>query len=77
MRVTVAGLGVSGVSAARALAGLGAAVTVVDGGDGEPQRETAKALESEGAARSASGKGGGGRRAGGISVRLGDGTTLP
>jgi UDP-N-acetylmuramoylalanine--D-glutamate ligase len=33
LRVTVAGLGVSGVSAARALAGLGAGVTVVDGGD--------------------------------------------
>ncbi|MGP3921650.1 UDP-N-acetylmuramoyl-L-alanine--D-glutamate ligase [Streptomyces sp. 8N616] len=48
--VTVAGLGVSGISAARALAGLGAAVTVVDGGDGERQRESAKALEQEGIA---------------------------
>ncbi|MFG2519258.1 UDP-N-acetylmuramoyl-L-alanine--D-glutamate ligase [Streptomyces sp. NPDC048527] len=42
-RVTVAGLGVSGVSAARALAGLGASVTVVDGGDSEAHR--AKAAE--------------------------------
>ncbi|MEU1025608.1 UDP-N-acetylmuramoyl-L-alanine--D-glutamate ligase, partial [Streptomyces sp. NPDC005904] len=32
--ITVAGLGVSGISAARALAGLGARVTVVDGGSG-------------------------------------------
>ena len=31
-RVTVAGLGVTGISAARALPGLGASVTVVDGG---------------------------------------------
>ncbi|MET8676536.1 UDP-N-acetylmuramoyl-L-alanine--D-glutamate ligase [Streptomyces sp. NPDC004647] len=59
-RITVAGLGVSGVSAARALAGLGASVTVVDGGDGERQRETAAQLEKDG-----------------ITVRLGDGTTLP
>ncbi|GAA1885638.1 UDP-N-acetylmuramoyl-L-alanine--D-glutamate ligase [Streptantibioticus ferralitis] len=58
--VTVAGLGVSGVSAARVLAGLGAHVTVVDGGDGERQRETAAALGGEG-----------------ITVRLGDGDTLP
>ncbi|MEU1627216.1 UDP-N-acetylmuramoyl-L-alanine--D-glutamate ligase [Streptomyces sp. NPDC020096] len=48
--VTVAGLGVSGVSAARVLAGLGAHVTVVDGGDGERQRETAATLEGEGIA---------------------------
>ncbi|MEW2416201.1 UDP-N-acetylmuramoyl-L-alanine--D-glutamate ligase [Streptomyces sp. NPDC046866] len=41
--ITVAGLGVSGISAARALAGLGASVTVVDGGDGEGHR--AKAAE--------------------------------
>ncbi|QMV23820.1 UDP-N-acetylmuramoyl-L-alanine--D-glutamate ligase [Streptomyces sp. SCUT-3] len=58
--VTVAGLGVSGVSAARALAGLGAAVTVVDGGDGPAQREGAARLEAEG-----------------VTVRLGDGDTLP
>ena len=58
--VTVAGLGVSGSSAARALARLGAAVTVVDGGDGERQRRGAAELE-----------------AAGITVRLGDGDTLP
>ncbi|GAA2923477.1 UDP-N-acetylmuramoyl-L-alanine--D-glutamate ligase [Streptomyces thioluteus] len=40
--ITVAGLGVSGVSAARALAGLGARVTVVDGGDGAALRERAR-----------------------------------
>ncbi|MGW1077175.1 UDP-N-acetylmuramoyl-L-alanine--D-glutamate ligase [Streptomyces sp. NPDC002537] len=59
-RITVAGLGVSGVSAARALAGLGALVTVVDGGDGEALRERAAGL-----------------RAAGVTVRLGDATTLP
>ncbi|MEC4017953.1 UDP-N-acetylmuramoyl-L-alanine--D-glutamate ligase, partial [Streptomyces sp. H27-D2] len=48
--VTVAGLGVSGSSAARALAGLGARVTVVDGGDGERQREAAAELERGGVA---------------------------
>ncbi|MEV0114748.1 UDP-N-acetylmuramoyl-L-alanine--D-glutamate ligase [Streptomyces sp. NPDC050844] len=48
--VTVAGLGVSGVSAARALAGLGASVTVVDGGSSESHRERAAALEGEGIA---------------------------
>ncbi|MER7761182.1 UDP-N-acetylmuramoyl-L-alanine--D-glutamate ligase [Streptomyces sp. NPDC097619] len=42
--VTVAGLGVSGISAARALAGLGAVVTVVDAGDGDAQRERAAEL---------------------------------
>ncbi|MFD5317352.1 UDP-N-acetylmuramoyl-L-alanine--D-glutamate ligase [Streptomyces sp. NPDC127098] len=47
-RITVAGLGVSGVSAARALAGLGAEVTVVDGGDGERQRATAAELAAAG-----------------------------
>ncbi|GHH84998.1 UDP-N-acetylmuramoylalanine--D-glutamate ligase [Streptomyces capitiformicae] len=45
MHITVAGLGVSGVSAARALAGLGASVTVVDGGDSEALRERAASLE--------------------------------
>ncbi|MDX3450404.1 UDP-N-acetylmuramoyl-L-alanine--D-glutamate ligase [Streptomyces sp. ME02-8801-2C] len=45
MRVTVAGLGVSGISAARALAALGAQVTVVDGGDSEAHRERAAALD--------------------------------
>ncbi|MBW1600458.1 UDP-N-acetylmuramoyl-L-alanine--D-glutamate ligase [Streptomyces sp. JJ38] len=61
--VTVAGLGVSGVSAARALARLGAAVTVVDGGSGEAQRARAEALAAEGPD--------------GIAARLGDGDTLP
>ncbi|CCB73923.1 UDP-N-acetylmuramoylalanine--D-glutamate ligase [Streptantibioticus cattleyicolor NRRL 8057 = DSM 46488] len=46
--VTVAGLGVSGIAAARALTGLGARVTVVDGGDGERQRATAAELTAEG-----------------------------
>ncbi|MEV3874004.1 UDP-N-acetylmuramoyl-L-alanine--D-glutamate ligase [Streptomyces sp. NPDC049906] len=46
--ITVAGLGVSGLSAARALAGLGAHVTVVDGGDSPARRETAAALADEG-----------------------------
>lgn len=75
--ITVAGLGVSGISAARALAGLGAHVTVVDGGDGEKQQAAARELEHWAAAQSASGKGGGGRRVGGITVRLGDGASLP
>lgn len=48
--VTVAGLGVSGISAAHALAGLGAEVTVVDGGDGESQRLRAADLRAEGIA---------------------------
>ncbi|MFD0419805.1 UDP-N-acetylmuramoyl-L-alanine--D-glutamate ligase [Streptomyces sp. NPDC127108] len=48
--VTVAGLGVSGLSAARALAGLGAAVTVVDGGDGETHRARAAELAAAGIA---------------------------
>ncbi|MFB6618669.1 UDP-N-acetylmuramoyl-L-alanine--D-glutamate ligase [Streptomyces sp. NPDC056367] len=42
-RITVAGLGISGISAARALARLGAHVTVVDNGDGDAHR--AKAAE--------------------------------
>ncbi|MFI0728638.1 UDP-N-acetylmuramoyl-L-alanine--D-glutamate ligase [Streptomyces sp. NPDC021225] len=58
--VTVAGLGVSGVPAARALRGLGAAVTVVNGVDGERQRAEAAELEALG-----------------VTVRLGDGDTLP
>ncbi|HUR02922.1 MAG TPA: Mur ligase family protein, partial [Nonomuraea sp.] len=48
MNITVAGLGVSGISAARALAGLGASVTVVDGGDSPAHRERAVALEQQG-----------------------------
>ncbi|MFF3627524.1 UDP-N-acetylmuramoyl-L-alanine--D-glutamate ligase [Streptomyces sp. NPDC002164] len=75
--VTVAGLGVSGIPAARALHGLGAVVTVVDDGDDERSRAQAAELESWAAARSASAEGGGGRRVGGITVRLGDGATLP
>ncbi|MGW6707926.1 UDP-N-acetylmuramoyl-L-alanine--D-glutamate ligase [Streptomyces sp. NPDC054956] len=42
--ITVAGLGVSGVSAARALAGLGARVTVVDNGGGDALRARAAEL---------------------------------
>lgn len=49
-RVCVAGLGVSGVSAARALLGIGAQVTVVDGGDSDLLRERAAELERAGAA---------------------------
>ncbi|MFF3641788.1 UDP-N-acetylmuramoyl-L-alanine--D-glutamate ligase [Streptomyces sp. NPDC002564] len=48
--ITVAGLGVSGISAARALAGLGARVTVVDGGAGPAHQERAASLEAEGVA---------------------------
>ncbi|MFI0978731.1 UDP-N-acetylmuramoyl-L-alanine--D-glutamate ligase [Streptomyces sp. NPDC021093] len=48
--VTVAGLGVSGISAARALAGLGARITVVDGGDSATHRARAAELEGEGIA---------------------------
>ncbi|RKN42304.1 UDP-N-acetylmuramoyl-L-alanine--D-glutamate ligase [Streptomyces hoynatensis] len=48
LRVTVAGLGVSGVSTARALARLGALVTVVDGGEGARQRSAAAELAAEG-----------------------------
>ncbi|MFD5295001.1 UDP-N-acetylmuramoyl-L-alanine--D-glutamate ligase [Streptomyces mutabilis] len=58
--VTVAGLGVSGVPAAKVLHGLGARVTVVN--DGADKRARAQAAELE---------------ALGITVRLGDGDTLP
>ncbi|MGW2183151.1 UDP-N-acetylmuramoyl-L-alanine--D-glutamate ligase [Streptomyces sp. NPDC001732] len=58
--VTVAGLGVSGIPAARVLHGLGALVTVVDDGDDERSRTQAAELEAQG-----------------ITVRLGDGATLP
>ncbi|BAU82614.1 UDP-N-acetylmuramoylalanine--D-glutamate ligase [Streptomyces laurentii] len=58
--VTVAGLGVSGVPAARALHARGAVVTVVNDGDDERSRAQAAELE-----------------AAGITVRLGDGATLP
>ncbi|MFE5829680.1 UDP-N-acetylmuramoyl-L-alanine--D-glutamate ligase [Streptomyces sp. NPDC056508] len=59
-KVTVAGLGVSGIPAARVLHGLGARVTVVNDGDDERSRAQAAALEAEG-----------------VTVRLGDGATLP
>ncbi|WP_329121584.1 UDP-N-acetylmuramoyl-L-alanine--D-glutamate ligase [Streptomyces sp. NBC_01353] len=59
-RVTVAGLGVSGIPAARVLHGLGAVVTVVNDGDDERSRAQAAELRSDG-----------------ITVRLGDGDTLP
>lgn len=58
--VVVAGLGVSGISAARVLHGLGAHVTVVDGGSGEGLKARAAELEAQG-----------------ITVRLGDGASLP
>ncbi len=58
--VTVAGLGVSGVPAAKLLHGLGAHVTVVN--DGDDDRARAQAAEL---------------RALGVTVRLGDGDTLP
>ncbi|NLU67630.1 UDP-N-acetylmuramoyl-L-alanine--D-glutamate ligase [Streptomyces sp. HNM0574] len=61
--VTVAGLGVSGISAARALARFGARVTVVDGGDSETHRGRAAELESA--------------TGGAVTVRLGDAGTLP
>ncbi|MFJ5105147.1 UDP-N-acetylmuramoyl-L-alanine--D-glutamate ligase [Streptomyces sp. NPDC088554] len=59
-RVTVAGLGVSGIPAARVLHGLGARVTVVNDGDDERARSQAAELEALG-----------------VTVRLGDGATLP
>ncbi|OKK20183.1 UDP-N-acetylmuramoyl-L-alanyl-D-glutamate synthetase [Streptomyces sp. CB02488] len=58
--VTVAGLGVSGIPAARVLNGLGAVVTVVTDGDDDRSRAQAAELEAQG-----------------ITVRLGDGATLP
>ncbi|MFJ3043202.1 MULTISPECIES: UDP-N-acetylmuramoyl-L-alanine--D-glutamate ligase [Streptomyces] len=58
--VTVAGLGVSGVPAAKVLHGLGARVTVVNDGADERARAQAAELESLG-----------------VTVRLGDGDTLP
>ncbi|MEU6060275.1 UDP-N-acetylmuramoyl-L-alanine--D-glutamate ligase [Streptomyces sp. NPDC047097] len=48
--VTVAGLGASGIPAARALAGLGARVTVVNDGDDERSRTQAEELRAEGIA---------------------------
>ena len=48
--VTVAGLGVSGLPAAKALLRLGARVTAVNGGDGDGPRRQAAELEELGAA---------------------------
>ncbi|MCG7528514.1 UDP-N-acetylmuramoyl-L-alanine--D-glutamate ligase [Streptomyces sp. OfavH-34-F] len=48
--VTVAGLGVSGIPAARVLQGLGAVVTVVNDGDDERSRAQAAELEAQGIA---------------------------
>ncbi|MGC4984505.1 UDP-N-acetylmuramoyl-L-alanine--D-glutamate ligase [Streptomyces sp. DT193] len=59
-RVTVAGLGVSGIPAAKVLHGLGALVTVVNDGDDDRARAQAAELEALG-----------------VTVRLGDGATLP
>ncbi|MEU2925348.1 UDP-N-acetylmuramoyl-L-alanine--D-glutamate ligase [Streptomyces sp. NPDC007251] len=59
-RVTVAGLGVSGIPAAKALHARGAIVTVVNDGDDARAREQAAELQALG-----------------ITVRLGDGATLP
>ncbi|MFC0597106.1 UDP-N-acetylmuramoyl-L-alanine--D-glutamate ligase [Streptomyces palmae] len=74
-RVTVVGLGVSGLPAARVLYDLGAEVTVVNGGDGERERAQAAELQGWAAGRTpAAGPGGGSGR---ITVRLGDGDTLP
>ncbi|MDF3145886.1 MULTISPECIES: UDP-N-acetylmuramoyl-L-alanine--D-glutamate ligase [unclassified Streptomyces] len=58
--VTVAGLGVSGIPAAKVLHARGALVTVVNDGDDARAREQAAELEALG-----------------ITVRLGDGATLP
>ncbi|MER5399646.1 UDP-N-acetylmuramoyl-L-alanine--D-glutamate ligase [Streptomyces sp. NPDC002599] len=58
--VTVAGLGVSGIPAAKVLHGLGALVTVVNDGDDDRARAQAAELEALG-----------------VTVRLGDGATLP
>jgi UDP-N-acetylmuramoylalanine--D-glutamate ligase len=59
-RVTVAGLGVSGMPVARVLKGLGAVVTAVNEGADERSRAQAAELQAQG-----------------ITVRLGDGDTLP
>ncbi|MEV7500784.1 UDP-N-acetylmuramoyl-L-alanine--D-glutamate ligase [Streptomyces sp. NPDC093018] len=58
--VTVAGLGVSGIPAAKVLHARGALVTVVNDGDDARAREQAEGLEALG-----------------VTVRLGDGATLP
>ncbi|KPC68123.1 UDP-N-acetylmuramoyl-L-alanyl-D-glutamate synthetase, partial [Streptomyces sp. NRRL WC-3753] len=66
--ITVAGLGVSGISAARALAGLGAHVTVVDGGESEQHLARAAQLAAAFDAPDTPGT---------VTVRLGDADTLP
>jgi UDP-N-acetylmuramoylalanine--D-glutamate ligase len=48
LHVTVAGLGISGVPAAKVLRGLGAEVTVVDGGEGPRQQAQAAELRALG-----------------------------
>ncbi|MBO0828613.1 MAG: UDP-N-acetylmuramoyl-L-alanine--D-glutamate ligase, partial [Streptosporangiales bacterium] len=48
-RVAVAGIGVSGLAAARVLLERGAVVTVLDAADGEAQRRNAAGLEDAGA----------------------------
>jgi UDP-N-acetylmuramoylalanine--D-glutamate ligase len=48
-QVTVAGIGIAGFASADALMQLGAHVTIVDGSDGERQRERAEILQSLGA----------------------------
>lgn len=48
-RVTVAGIGIAGYAAADALMQLGAAVTIIDGADGDRQRERAGILQALGA----------------------------
>ena len=49
LRACVAGIGIAGFAAADALLDLGAQVTVIDGGDGDKQRERATILEILGA----------------------------
>ncbi|MFD9716974.1 UDP-N-acetylmuramoyl-L-alanine--D-glutamate ligase [Streptomyces sp. NPDC059076] len=72
-RVTVAGLGVSGIPAAKVLSGLGAVVTVVNDGDDERSRAQAADLLRWAAEHEAAGE----EPRGSITVRLGDGATLP
>ncbi|HEX6469968.1 MAG TPA: UDP-N-acetylmuramoyl-L-alanine--D-glutamate ligase [Streptosporangiaceae bacterium] len=73
--VCVAGVGISGRAAARALADHGARVTVVDARDGAAEREHAAALATGGG--EIGGGETGGETGGEITVRLGDGETLP
>jgi UDP-N-acetylmuramoylalanine--D-glutamate ligase len=49
LQVTVAGIGIAGFAAADALMQLGAKVTIIDGADGEKQRERAEILGALGA----------------------------